>query len=523
MQHRISKIGLLAAVLFTTLIMFECTCTFAETDRPKKGSIQFGTREKPDIGDVDFADKFPAVAEAVIPSVVSVIPTKIDTVAFYRNPFYRFFGEEEEQQRNPFDFFFGPPQGRGGEPEVEKRERRQQGLGSGVIVSKEGYVLTNYHVIAGADEIEVLLADERQFSATIVGSDSLSDVAVLKIGGSPKNLPVTYMGNSEDLRTGQWVMAVGNPFSLTRSVTAGVVSALGRSVTGTGRYEDFIQTDAAINPGNSGGALVNLDGELIGVNTMIYSQTGGFMGIGFAIPINMARRVMEQIIYEGEVTRGWIGVTIQPLDAETREALGLDRTGGGVLIGDVFDGQPAAEAGMQRGDVVVAIDGQEVGSPNELRNMVAALQPGETVPFTVIRNGKERKLQVTITERNPEEIEQLSSGQRQRPSQQQEENGTEAEALGIQVTNLTRELRQNYDIDQRTKGVIVTQVSPASKFRGKLTQGDVIMQIKAEGKSAQNLTSVKDFRNAIDGIQEGNSAVLLVQRRGSTLYVSFRK
>lgn len=512
------KSGLLALIVLSTLIMLECTCTFAEAERPKKGSISFGAQEKPDIENQNFADKFPQVADAVIPSVVSVIPTKIDTVEFYRNPFYRFFGEEQE--RSPFDFFFGPPQGDG--PDVEKRERRQQGLGSGVIVSDEGYILTNYHVVAGADEIEVLLYDQRQYEVTIVGADSLSDVAVLKIGGSPKNLSVIHIGNSDDLRPGQWVMAVGNPFSLTRSVTAGVVSALGRSVTGTGKYEDFIQTDAAINPGNSGGALVSLEGSLIGVNTMIYSQSGGFMGIGFAIPINMARRVMEQIIYEGKVTRGWIGVTIQPLDPETREALGLERTGGGVLIGDVFQGQPAAKTGMKRGDVVVAINDQEVNTPNDLRNLVATLEPGSTVPFTVIRNGDRRTIKIKIEERDPEQIKQLNPQQGFQEPQQDEEEPPQ-ELMGLNVANLTNDIRRQFGIARGTSGVVVVGVNPASVFSGKLTEGDVIMEMKAEGKNARKIEAVDDLQKMLSGLEEGTSAVFLVQRQGSTLYVSFRK
>lgn len=383
--------GWVVALIMATLV--HCSAGTAAAKRPPRGSIAFGAPEPPSLSQAADLSRlgsvFAEIAERVVPVVVSVVPTKIDTVEFHRNPFYRFF-----DGLDPFGF-----PGRREDPPVERRERRQEGLGSGVIVSSAGHILTNFHVVSGADEIEVRLHDNRVFDATIVGSDSLSDVAVLKLTESVPDLPVAYLGNSDSIRPGDWVLAVGNPFSLSQTVTAGIVSAVGRSVTSTNRYENYIQTDAAINPGNSGGALVNTRGELIGINTMIFTQSGGFMGIGFAIPINMARRAMEDLVYEGRVIRGWFGVSIQELSPAMRK--GLDIPGGqtGALVADVFDDQPADRAGMRRGDVIITINGHSVQSTNELRNIVATLQPGQQVRVVVLRDGKRKTLRVVVGER----------------------------------------------------------------------------------------------------------------------------
>lgn len=349
-----------------------------------------------------FRSVFADIAEKVVPTVVSVIPTKIDTVIFYKNPFYNFFSDPFSEA-TPFEFFFGFPDrrspGRRAQPEVRKQERRQQGIGSGVIVSEDGYILTNYHVVNGADEIEVKTNDGRQFKAEIVGCDSLADVAVIKIKEKVKGLVVAYLGDSDKLRPGDWTIAIGNPFSLTSSVTAGIVSALNRQVSGRDALQSFIQTDAAINPGNSGGALVNLDGELIGINTMIYTRSGGYMGIGFAIPINMAKRIMEDLICYGFVQRGWIGVSIQDIDPATREAMELGQIRG-VLVSDVHKNQPAERAGVKRGDIITGIDGKNIIETNQLRIIIASLRPGMKVPLTVMRNGKQIEFKLSIGSRN---------------------------------------------------------------------------------------------------------------------------
>ncbi len=503
-------------------------CGRAEAERPREGSIEFGASTKPSLPDQpqafqSFKTVFADVARQVVPSVVSVIPTKIDTVVFHKNPFY-FFGnpgnQDRQEGRSPFDFFFGPRGDRNREgPDVRKQERRQRGLGSGVIVSEDGYILTNFHVISGADEIDVKLHDGREVEATIVGSDSLSDVAVLKIAGEVDDLEVAYLGDSDSLRPGSWVVAVGNPFSLTSSVTAGIVSALGRSVLGPVSYQNFIQTDAAINPGNSGGALANIDGEVIGINTMIYSRSGGYMGIGFAIPMNMAKRIMKDIIYRGEVVRGWIGVSIQRIDAATRDALELG-TRQGVLVADVYEGQPADKGGVERGDVVLSIDGNPVGSANELRNTVAALRPGEKVPVRVLRDGTEKTLRIRIAKRNEHEVQQLASTGGA-GSGETGEQATVEERIGLEVSSITTQLRARYDIPRSVDGVVVLNAQETfTDARRQIKEGDVIGEVRVNG-TRHAVESMDDFRKALSGMKENNSVMLLVHRGRRSFYVAF--
>jgi len=519
------------SILIVGIVFLHDMCSYAQQDgngaQRKRGDITFGAEEPPikeSAPEIEaFSNVFVKVADAVVPSVVSVIPTKVDTVLFYRNPFYRFFDGEEGQGQgnNPFDFFFGPPQQGQGEAPVQKRERRQQGLGSGVIVSKEGYILTNYHVIAGATEIEVRLDDGRTFDAEITGSDSLSDVAVVKITDDiPKDLPVAYLGDSDELKAGNWVVAIGNPFSLTSTVTSGIVSALGRQIGDLTMYQNFIQTDAAINPGNSGGALVNIQGELVGINTIIYSQTGGFMGIGFAIPINMAQRVMEDLIFEGKVTRGWIGVTIQQVTPAVKQALGLE-TNNGVLISDVMENQPADKAGIRRGDVIVSINNSNVEGPNDLRNVVASIRPGTTVPVELIREGKRMKVDLTVAERTPQVINQDKPEQQPGDSPQPERGEVDTKT-GIAVTNITPQNRRQYNLPQNITGAIITKIDPkAIDTRAGLRPGDVIKQAKVKGSNTQKIESAQDFRQFANTLKPGQSVLLLVERNRNTFYVAF--
>jgi serine protease Do len=508
-------------VLIFSIFIVDCRFSFAEGKRPEKGSVTFGAKEKPDIRTTpefqSFKTAFADLAEKVVPAVVSVIPTQIDTVIFNNNPFYQFFGDDDFN--SPFEQFFGMPH-RGQnfkKPQQQpqkKQFRRQQGLGSGVIVSKDGYILTNFHVVHGADEIEIKTSDKRTFSAEIVGVDSLSDVAVLKIKGQAKDLAVAYLGNSDKLRVGEWVMAVGNPFALTSTVTQGIVSALGRrDDKNPTQYQNYIQTDAAINPGNSGGALVNLDGELIGINTMIYTTSGGFMGIGMAIPINMARRVMEDIIYHGKVTRGWLGVQIQDVNDAMGSALGLGQRRG-VLVSDVFKGQPADKAGIRRGDVVLSIDGKPVETSNDLKNTVAVIEPGRKVPVVVFRGGKELSVTVVLNERDEGGINKLASGKGKSSS---EGGGDTAEALGLSVSNLNEKVRQQYNLDENATGVVVTDVDQSSQAAGEGVQpGDVIVEL-----NRQQVASVKDFVKIAKNIKPESAVLLLIRRGENTLYLAF--
>ncbi|MDO5576415.1 MAG: Do family serine endopeptidase, partial [Fibrobacter sp.] len=455
---------------------------------------------------------FADIAEEVVPTVVQVIPTKIDTVTFSNNPFYQFFGN------SPFgfeDFFGGAPRQR--QPQVEKREYRQQGLGSGVIVSKDGYILTNHHVVKGADEIEVKTSDNRSFQADVVGMDSLSDVAVIKIKNDVKDLPVAYLGDSDKLRPGDWALAIGNPFSLSSSVTMGIISALGRTAgNDANSYQNFIQTDAAINPGNSGGALVNIDGELIGINTMIYTKSGGNMGIGFAIPINMAKKIMEDLIYEGKVSRGWLGVMIQELDYNTREALGINDKTQGVLIGDVFKNQPADKAGIKRGDIVLSINNKTVGNTNELKNVVAGISPGKKVPVVVLRNNKKVTLSVLLTGRDESQTNQSVDTE---SKDNTSENASDfSKLLGIKAGNITPELQSQLDLDKNIKGIVILGIEQGSQAqREGLAQNDIVLEI-----NRQATPSIKEFKKISGTIKPGDSVLFLIQRDGSTFFKAFK-
>jgi serine protease Do len=519
MNVRFKKFPLLHISVAAALVLgasIYYSCSFAESDRPSRGAVEFGAKKQPEVNVPPalqgFSTVFADIAEKVVPTVVQVIPTKIDTVIFSNNPFYQFFGDQFGME----DFFGMPRNRRGAPPPVEKKEYRQQSLGSGVIVSKDGYILTNYHVVAGADEIEIKTSDKRSFQATIVGSDSLTDVAVVKIKEKVNDLPVAYIGNSDQLRPGDWALAIGNPFSLSSSVTLGIVSALGRTTgNDANAYQNFIQTDAAINPGNSGGALVNIRGELIGINTMIYTQSGGYMGIGFAIPINMAQKIMEDLIFDGKVSRGWLGVMIQDLDQPTREAFGLDQNTHGVLIGDVFPDQPAAKAGILRGDIVTSVDGKEVTNPNELRNAIAAIHPGKKVPIELLRSGKKITAYVTLSGRDKSQVAENDS-----KKNESSENGSEdvSKKLGIRVSPLTSEIKSNLHLKSDINGVVISgfEEKSISEQEG-IQENDIIIEI-----NRKPINSIKEFKAAVKELKDGESVLLLIQRGENTFFKAFK-
>jgi serine protease Do len=438
----------------------------------------------------DFNQALIDIAAAVKPTVVTVSTERILTVR-QRNPF----------SDDPFfDFFFGPRDRR---QQPREREYRQQGLGSGVIVSNDGYILTNNHVIQEADSIFVRTFDGERYPAEVVGADPKTDIAVLQI--EAEDLPAIPLGNSNELEVGEMVMAIGSPMSenLAYTVTQGIVSAKGRSNVGLADYEDFIQTDAAINPGNSGGPLVNLDGVLVGINTAIASRSGGFQGIGFAVPVNMATRVMNSLIEEGRVVRGWLGVTIQPIDPQLAQAMGLEETRG-ALVGDVLPDTPADEAGVQPGDVIIGMNGTDIEDFQELRNRIAATPPGTEVVFEVVREGERIDIPVELGEL-PGEIAQTG----------QEDL---SDMVGFTVSGLTAELAERYDIAQGLTGVVVTSVDPASSAaRQGLREGDVVRSV-----NRQRVSSVDDFNSVIAQIDEGDTVLLRVHRAGSSFFLAFR-
>ena len=429
------------------------------------------------------------VAERVVPSVVSVSATRI-VRAQPMHPFFREFGRE-----------FGAP-GMG------PREQEQQGLGSGVIVTRDGVVLTNNHDIAQAEDIQVTLSDGRKLEAEVVGTDPQSDLAVVRIQGKvPDDLQPLPFGDSAALRLGEVVLAVGNPFGVGQTVTMGIVSAKGRSSVGIVDYEDFIQTDAAINPGNSGGALVNLRGELVGVNTAILSRSGGYQGIGFAIPTSMARPIMDSLLSDGKVARGWLGVAIQDVDADLAAAMNLGAVRG-VLISDVTPDSPAARAGLQRGDVIVALDGQPMTDSSRLRNYVAARDPGSKAALDIMRDGKKLRVDVNLGTLPNSQVARAES----------EVGKRDGLLLGVQVANLTPRLRMRYNVpDELQSGVLVTEVSPGSRaYRAGLRAGDVIVEL--DRQPVDSVATLDALNREVK-----SAALLLVSRQGRTVFLPLRQ
>ncbi len=399
-----------------------------------------------------------------------------------------------------FHQFFGPM------PRGIPRERSEKSLGSGVIVTPDGYILTNNHVVANADSIKVALPDKRQLQAKVIGTDPQSDLAVIKIDA--KDLPAIALGDSDKLRVGQIVIAIGNPFGLSQSVSMGIISATGRSHVGITDYEDFIQTDAAINPGNSGGALVDLDGELVGINTAIFSRSGGYMGIGFAIPVNMAKQIMRELIEKGSVQRGWLGVSIQDLTPELAQQFGIEGNKG-ALVSEVFPGAPAAKAGLEAGDVIVSVGGQEVDDATDLRNTVAGLQPGSDTELVVIRDGDKKSIEMKLGQR-PENPEEASAG----PGETMPEHSGKARAAGMTVTNLAPAIADQLGVESDVAGVVVTDVEPGSRAdRANVQVGDIIFRI--DRKPVKNTA---DFAEAVRAVQ-GGPLLLHVRRDRGNLFL----
>ena len=445
----------------------------------------------------NLSDAFKHVAKALKPSVVS-ISTKSKTrnvsVQQFRIPSNPFGGLSPFLNNDMLREFrsFSVPQ----------KLPSKQGLGSGIVVRDDGHILTNHHVIKGAEKIEVTLSDDRTYDATVIGSDPETDLAVLKIEAT--GLQAVQWADSETAEVGEWVVAVGSPFGLNQTVTSGIISALGRDDMGITNYENFIQTDAAINPGNSGGPLVNLKGELLGINTAIASRSGSYNGIGFAIPSSMANRVMTSIMDSGKVSRGYLGVMIQDLSEDL--AASFNFQGQGVLIGEVVADGPGDKGGLQAGDIVTQLNGNAMSNSNQLRNSVADLDPESTISLGVVRDGSVVDLEVELGNRNPT---QLASWQGATGSKSSIESG-----LGISVEEPSAQLRDNLDIAV-DGGVIVSQVESGSMAaQVGVRQGDLILSI-----NGLNIESLEDFNEAVSSTRLSAGVRMRVHRDGGTRFV----
>jgi serine protease Do len=466
---------ILSFVLSTTFCIH--SVAYAQQSKISKESVDFLSRT---------GQAMAEIAESVKPAIVNVSTTKTEKITgvpmdpMFEDPFFRkFFGDRFRRPETP-------------------RERKSMSLGSGVIVSPDGYILTNTHVVKDADKIKVTLYDKREFTGKVIGNDPKTEISVIKIDA--KDLPTITVGDSDKMKVGEVVLAIGNPFGLNQTITMGIISAVGRANVGIAEYEDFIQTDAAINPGNSGGALVNAKGELVGINTAIFSTSGGYQGIGFSIPSNMAKVVMSSLIEKGKVIRGWFGVSIQAITPELAQQFQLKKDYG-TLVADVVEGSPAEKAGIKRGDVIIEFDGKELNEPFQLRNMVAGIHPGETREIKIIREGEARTLKVTIGEL-PVETERVPTDY---------ENALK----GVEVQNLTPEIYKQLNLPAKMRGVVVTNIESDSPAEATLMPGDIIIEIDRKA-----VTNTDDYKNIASQIKTDKILTVLVYRKGSTLFVT---
>jgi serine protease Do len=426
---------------------------------------------------------FTQLAEEAAPGVVNI--RTVRTIKGGGRVFRHFFGEPFGGRRHPFDDFFGPNQNDPG------REHKERSLGSGFIIDKEGYIVTNNHVVADADQIKVKLSNNKEYNATIVGRDSKTDLALIKIE-DVSDLQALPLGDSEKLKVGTWVVAIGSPFGLEQTVTAGIVSAKER-IIGAGPYDDFIQTDASINPGNSGGPLINLKGQVVGINTAIVARG---QGIGFAIPVNMAKRVVAQLKERGEVTRGWLGVQIRDLDENLSSYYQL-KPFSGVFVEKVVPGDPADQAGIKASDIIISVDGQAVASGRELATIVANTPVGQKTEIRLIRDGKKKTIVVKVAKQADDKVQMASKD-------------SSRDELGLEVAELTTERARQFGLDEDDTGVLVIEVERNSKAdKAGMSIGDII-----KGINRKKVKSIEDYQRLMAAVDQDDTIDLLVRRRG---------
>ncbi len=479
--------GVLSCALVVSVVAFEAMAAGGDKDMLRDETAALRRQSA----------AFSAVARKTTPAVVFIqvektINARMTHPQYQYNDPYNFFGDEFMER-----FFHG----RSARP--KERQFRQMGQGSGFLISKDGYILTNNHVVGDADRITVKMKDGREFLAKRVGTDPKSEVAVIKIDGA--EFPFVELGDSARLEVGEWVVAVGNPFGLSETVTAGIVSAKGRSGMGIADYENFIQTDAAINPGNSGGPLINVDGEVVGINTAIYSQNGGYMGIGFAIPINMAKEIKDQLVKSGKVSRGFLGISIQDVNADIAESLGLDKASG-ILVSDVMKGSPAERAGINQGDVIMKMNGGNVESTSAFRNEVSSCQPGSKVSLGILRKGKAMEI-VATTEALPGE--ETGSA----------DTGVSGESdWGFTAIDLTPETAGQLGVEMGD-GVLVSEVADGSvAWRSGIQPGHLIL-----GVNQASVKTLKELRTAMAKVGKSKTILLLTRAGKNSRYVVLRR
>ena len=444
-----------------------------------------------------FPGSFADLAEEQGPTVVNVYTTKI----IKSQAMSPYFGGPGRGQQLPdlFQRFFNMPPG----PDFHVQPEKRQSLGSGAIVSRDGYILTNNHVVENADEIRVRMANHEEYEATIIGRDKMSDLALIKIKAK-HDLPYVRMGDSDALRVGDWVVAIGNPFGLEQTVTAGIVSGKGRSISG-GPYDNFIQTDASINPGNSGGPLFNLKGEMVGINTAIFSRSGGNIGIGFAVPVNTAKNVMKQLRETGKVVRGWLGVQIQTVNQDIAEQFGLDRPYG-ALIGGVEKESPADKAGLKEGDIIIRFKGQEISRMSMLPTLVGQSSVGEKVKVVIFRDGREKEITVTLGKLKGHGALAMA------------EDNTQLASLGLSVQELTPEIADSLGLEEK-EGVVISDVErgSAAAMAG-LQRGDLIMEV-----NRQEVNRLADFNRIISKQGNAGKILFLIKRHNRSHFVVLRR
>ena len=470
--------------------------------RPDRGSLKLGngpSLAKPPEAAQQLSDAFAQVVQQVQPAVVAVYTSK---------------NVEVQRQVNPFPFLFGLPQ-EPDEPQGSPR-RRQSGSGSGFVIDASGYILTNAHVVKDQDEIKVELQDRSRWDAKVVGIDEKADVAVLRIDPGKAKLAVAAFGSSDDLRIGEWVLALGNPFMFRNTVTAGIVSAKGRTETEGDGYADYIQTDAAVNPGNSGGPLVNLRGQVVGINSSIWTRSGGYQGISFAIPIDMARRIAEDLICEGVVTRGWLGMVIEDLDPELSDALRIPGRNGAKIV-QVAPGSPAATSGAKAGDIVLQLSGKVVSGAAELRNRVAAQRPGAKVVLRILRDGKEQDLPVVLGKLGSTVDDSTTA------SQESPDGTYTVRRFGLKLSELTDKDRAEQGIPAGRNGVLVAGVVPGSPADEKgIRAGAAILEVIDSQRKVEAASTPGQVARILSQVAPGSTVALKLAVKDQVRLVGLR-